>query len=114
MSEMRDEISFPDLASLMNWVTSFTILTPSSIHLSGLNEAMLEVNPASQSAMVYLAKLTKAMASLIIDEISLLSTSVLIFSPRLTKSSISLMQEAKSPTLVSMVTDPAPQSGRAV
>ncbi len=70
-------------------------------------------NPAPQSAMACLAPLTKAMASLIIDEISLLSTSVLIFSPRVTKALMSEMQEAKSLISGSAKLAPAPQSGKA-
>jgi hypothetical protein len=62
----------------------------------GLNDSNLWCNPAPQSAMAYLAPLTKAMASLIIDEISLLSTSVLIFSPRETKDLISERHDAIS------------------
>jgi hypothetical protein len=64
--------------------------------------------------MACLAPLTKEIASLIIDEISLLSTSVLIFSPRVTKALMSEMHVAKSPTLVGETKAPAPQSGRAV
>jgi hypothetical protein len=66
------------------------------MHYNGLNPYNLPLIPAPQSAMAYLAPLTKAMASLIIEEISLLSTSVLIFSPRETKDLISERHDAIS------------------
>jgi hypothetical protein len=65
--------------------------------------------------MAYLAPLTKATASLIIDEISLFETSVLIYSPILTNDSISEMQSAIPPTAFGSTNEiEAPQSGRAV
>jgi hypothetical protein len=63
--------------------------------------------------MAYLAPLTKAIASLIIDEISLLETSVLIFSPREIKDLISERHETISPTSGSANLALAPQSGKA-
>jgi hypothetical protein len=81
------------------------------MHYNGLNPSNLTL----QSAKAYLAPFTKATASLIIDEISLLATSVLIYSPILTNDSISEMQSEIPPTDFGSVNETeAPQSGRAV
>lgn len=86
----------------MNEVTSFLSLIPSSMHLRGFKCGMYESSPTLQSAMVYLPAFTKAIASLIIDEISLFLTSVLIYCPNLTRVSMSAMQDLKSPSVGSL------------
>jgi len=113
-SAMIVAMSFLAETSAMKVWMSETMVIPSWIHFIGLKDSNFLVTLYLQSAIAYLANVTKAMASLIKLVTSLLPTSDFIYIPKSTKDERSEIQVLISPIFGSGIIKETPQSAKAV